>query len=239
MFELINGIPHFRGLSVVHRSVEIEGARFEVDALLDAADLLDLPDVGRRFLEEDLAPYGLELWPSAVMLARHLLADEPGAGRTAIELGAGLGLSSFAAAKAGWRVVLTDNEPMALQFAAHNATLNHLDLAGIEPLDWRSPPPGRQYDRVLAADVLYQLVDHQPLLTCIEALLAPCGTALVADPNRGVADRFESLAKERGFVVEVLQSAAPDHAGRRVAGRIHVMRRRAQGGGVPLSARGA
>lgn len=225
MFDLIHGIPHFRGLRVVRREVEIDGAAFRVDALLDAADLLDQADVGRRFLEEDLAPYGLELWPSAIMLARHILQGQPGAGRGAIELGAGLGLSSLAAARAGWRVVLTDNEPMALEFAAHNAALNGLRLEGIEALDWRFPPGERRFERVLAADVLYQLVDHAPLLSCIDALLAPGGIAIVADPNRGVADRFAAMAGERGLLIDVVASTAPDHTGRMVPGRIHVMRR--------------
>ncbi len=223
---MIDGTPHFRGLRVVQRGVEIEGELFAIDALLDAADLLDQPDVAARFLKEDLAPYGLELWPSARMLAAYILREGPGDGRSAIEIGAGLGLPSFAAARAGWRVTLTDNEPMALQFAIRNARLNGVTLDAVAALDWRHPATGRVFDRVYAADVLYQLVDHAPLLRCIDALLAPGGTAVVVDPNRGVADRFADMAAQAGYAVAVHASSAPDHQDRPVGGRIHVLRRR-------------
>jgi predicted nicotinamide N-methyase len=115
---------------------------------------------------------------------------------------------------------------MALQFALHNARLNRVTLEAVASIDWRRPDVGTAYDRVYAADVLYQLVDHAPLLTCIDALLAPGGTAVVVDPNRGVADRFAEMAQKAGFAVAVHPSAAPDHQERLVAGRIHVLRRR-------------
>ena len=145
-------------------------------------------------------------------------------GPSEIEIGCGLALVSMAAARAGWRVIATDNEPTSLRFARHNAAQNNVPIAGFESLDWRHPPAGRRFDRVYAADVLYQLVDHEPVLHCLRALLAPDGLALVADPNRSVADRFAAMAESHGFVVEVISAAAPGPAGKRVEGRIFRMR---------------
>jgi predicted nicotinamide N-methyase len=186
----------------------------------DAAALLDEPDFARRFVDDDVAPYGLELWPAAVMLAADIAAQEPGHDRDALELGAGLGLVGMVAARAGWRVRVTDHEPTALAFAAYNASANGVDVHEFALLDWKEPPGDRRYDRVFAADVLYQLVDHAPLLRCIKALLKPDGAAVISDPCRGVANRFPEVALHAGFGVTCSETAAVNHRGEPVRGRI-------------------
>ncbi len=231
LLEWIDGTPYFRGLRVERQTVEVAGRSFDIVGLSDAADLLDHDDYAKRFLDQDVAPYGLELWPAARMLAEHVLKGEDGKGRSVIELGCGLGLVSIAASVKGWRIIATDNEPTSLRFAEHNARSNNANIAGFETLDWHRPPPGQRFDRIFAADVLYQLVDHDPVLACVKALLAPHGVALIADPNRGVADRFEALARQAGFSVQVDASAALHPKGKKVAGRIFRLQRNAPEGG--------
>ena len=223
-FDVVDGQPRFRGLEVVQLRVEVGGQPYELAALRDAADLLDQPDYAERFVHEDVAPYGMELWPAATMLAEHLLEQPPGAGRLAVELGCGLGLVSLVAAAHGWRVEATDYEETALRFARYNAERNGVPLAGVAHLDWRNPPRDRRFDLVLAADVLYQLVDHEPVLASIDALLAPAGVALIADPCRGVADRFAALAAEHGYDVTQTKRHAPGPGQRQVQGRIFQLR---------------
>ena len=225
LFDWRDGVACFRGLRAEHRVVSVGGNTFQLAALEDAADLLDEPDFAKWFLEEDRAPYGLELWPAAIMLAEHILLNGRNAGRQAIELGCGVALVSIAAARAGWRVIATDHEPISLRFAEYNAALNNPGIEAYELLDWHHPPKGRRFERVLAADVLYQLVDHHPLLRCLDALLSPTGEALVADPNRGVADRFPAMAKSHGFEITVRAAAAPGPTGKPVEGRIFRLRR--------------
>ncbi len=70
------------------------------------------------------------------------------------------------------------------------------------------------------ADLLYQLVDHAPVLRCIDKLLAEDGAALIADPNRGVADRFEASSREHGFDTTVIPTSVDLLEGRRSDGRI-------------------
>ncbi|HNQ24896.1 MAG TPA: methyltransferase domain-containing protein [Phycisphaerae bacterium] len=224
LFEVVDGQERYRGLPVVRTSIALGGHTFQLAVLEDAADLLDHPDYARRFLEDNMAPYGVELWPSAVMLAGHVLAGEPGAGRSALELGCGLGLVAMAATLHGWRVLATDHEETALQFGRYHSELNGIAVAGWERLDWRQPPGGQRFDRIFAADVLYEGVNHAPILQCIAALLAPSGEALIADPRRGVADRFEMLAVEHGFAVEVVPACAAGPNGKDVQGRIFVLR---------------
>jgi predicted nicotinamide N-methyase len=204
--------------------VHATGRTFEIAGLKDAADLLDQPDFARRFVEDDVAPYGLELWPASVMLAEHILCGEEGNGKRAIELGCGLGLVAIAAALKGWQVTATDNDPTSLRFAQYNAAVNGADIASFEPLDWHDPPTERCFDRVFGADLLYQATDHAPILRCIHGLLAGGGTALLADPHRGVADGFESKARDQSFDVHLIPTAATI-GGRQVRGRLFLLRR--------------
>jgi len=222
--EWIDGIPHFRGLRIETRSIEIGSHLFRILALKDAAELLDEPDFAKQFIEEDRAPYGMELWPAATMLAEHILTSDPGDGREALELGAGLGLVAMAATRAGWRVHLSDHESTSLQFAAYNAALNEIDIHDYAMLDWHHPPTGLSYPRIFAADVLYQLVDHTPILKCVDALLAPEGVALIADPCRGVADRFADMAADHGFAVELIETSATNQLDEPVRGRIFCLK---------------
>jgi predicted nicotinamide N-methyase len=225
LFDWVAGRPYYHGLPVEQRRLQIADRTFGIATLIDASDLLDEPDFAQRFLEEDLAPHGLQLWPAAIMLTEHILQAEPGAGRNAVELGAGLALGSIAASTRGWRVTITDNDPVPLRFARYNAEKNNASIDAYKVLDWRKPPVGPLFDRVWAADVLYQLADQEPVLKCIDTLLAPRGLALVADPDRKTADSFDELAQDHGFKVALLPASAPDLQGRTVPGRIFVLQR--------------
>ena len=225
LFDWADGEPSFRGFPVERRRIAVGDMEIELAGLKDAADLLDDPECARRFIEEDIAPYGMELWPSASMLAAHILAGESGRGRHALELGCGLGLIAIAATKQGWRVTATDNEPMSLRFAAHNARRNGVSVAEFSALDWHEPPRGRRFTRIFGADLLYQKTDHVPILACLDVLLSEEGIALLADPNRGVADGFESTAGEVGFASTIIEASCTDDRGRRAHGRIFELRR--------------
>ncbi|MEK6798814.1 MAG: methyltransferase domain-containing protein [Planctomycetota bacterium] len=214
------GAAYFHGVLVDRRYVDIGGHVYEIAALKDAADLLQLWDYGQRFVEKDVAPYGMELWPGAVILATHLSEAEPGRGRSAVDLGCGLGLLAIVATRLGWDVTATDNDDDALRFSRYNAGLNGIQVARFETLDWHRPPEKRRFDRVLGGDVLYQVSDHEPILRCVESLLADNGEALFADPHRGAADRFPTLAENAGFAVEVLSGVAQMTPDRRIDGRI-------------------
>lgn len=224
-FDLEDGVSHFRGLRIERRDIRVAGRRFVIAALKDAADLLDDPEFSKRFLDENRTPYGLELWPAASMLAEYLLNGEVGTGRDALELGCGLGLVSVSATLAGWRVTATDREEEPLTFARHNARLNNVEVHRFTVLDWGDPPADGRFDRVLAADVLYERADHEPILRCIASVLAPGGVAILVDPNREVANEFASAANSCGFSVDVKRAAPVQVDDREINGRIFELRR--------------
>lgn len=219
-FEWVSGRPYFHGLPVFQRKIDVAGNTYLIAALKDAADLLDLPEFEERFIKQDIAPYGLELWPAAVMLSQHIASGDPGDGRRALELGCGLGLVAVVATRCGWRVTTTDNDKDALDFARYTASINDVSIEGYTVLDWNHPPPTERFSRIFAADVLYQIVDHTPFLKCIDALLADDGRAMIADPNRSIVDQFPQLARDAGFIVEVSSARAMLDDGPETKGRI-------------------
>lgn len=226
LFEWRDGIPYFRGLRVQQSTITLHGHSFHISALHDAADLLDDPEFAQKFVDEDRAPYGMELWPGALMLSDFLLRDEPGGGREALEIGCGVALVSLAARLRGWRITASDYDAMALSFARYNAAASGMDIDRYAHLDWNRPPTDRRYERVFGADVLYQRIDHEPVLAATAVLLSPTGVALFADPNRGVADRIPEMAAERGFQVETLPTCGLNPStGQMVDGRIFRLRR--------------
>lgn len=204
--------------------MDISDQCFELAALQDAAALLDDAELVEEFQKTDRLPYGLELWPASVALARYIYADEPGDGRHAMELGCGVGLVSLAAARRAWRVTATDVDPVALRFAEFNAAANGVSIHEYRLLDWNHAPEGVRFSRIFAADVLYQLSDHRPLLRCIAAMLDSAGVAYVSDPCRGVADRFPVLAEQAGFHVSVMPTSIVFDNGNVHCGRLFVLK---------------
>lgn len=224
LLEWRDGVAYFHGVRVDHRVARVAGRELKLAVLKDAAELLDLPHFEKLFIETDRLPYGLELWPASQILSELIFNGEPGGGRNAIEIGCGLGLVSIAATLAGWHVRATDIDPLALDFARMNAELNRVTVAEWGELDWRNPPTDRRYERVFGADILYELVHHAPILSCVKQLLAPGGVAMISDPHRGVADRVADMAKEAGFDVHLVYGEAPNHLGQTIRGRVFVLR---------------
>ena len=134
-------------------------------------------------------PYWAEIWPAARALAQHLAAGPPLAGRSVLDLGCGLGLAGIAAGLRGGAVLFADNHADALTFARMNAEAAGLDAVFLAA-DWRAAAWARPFDLVLAADVLYDRSDHEPLLDLLPVLLAAGGVALFGDPHREASARF-------------------------------------------------
>jgi predicted nicotinamide N-methyase len=165
-------------------------------------------------------PYWAVPWPSGKALARALAADPPPAGTRVLELGCGLALPSLVAARAGARVLATDGSRDAVAFAAHTLALNDAlgDVAVARWQDAGETLAAEPWDLVLAADVLYRRDNVDALLRLLPRLLAPGGTAWIADPGRSGAEELLPAAK-RTF--ELCTTRAPDDD----AIRLHRLRR--------------
>jgi predicted nicotinamide N-methyase len=146
------------------------------------------------FEREEFLPYWAELWPSGLALAEEVEARGP-AGARVLELGCGLGLPSLAAALGGADVLATDWSPDAVALLRTNAARNAIELA-VEEVSWFAPEPllaRAPWDLVLAADVLYERRNVEPLVALLPRL-AP--EVLVAEPGRPAAAEFLARAGE-------------------------------------------
>lgn len=182
--------------------------------------LLDLPRTHERFARNEYLPYWAQPWPAGVMLAEHVLARGVGAAPRAVEIGCGIGLVSVAAALVGWRVTASDYDEDALAFAELNAARNGVSLEAVRLVDFVEGTSEIQYDRVLAADLLYERRLIDPVARWIGSALAPDGHALVSDPNRTAADGFGPALAACGLKAEAEQASTTAPAGLISRGRI-------------------
>lgn len=175
----------------------------DLDVLLDSAAAEDPQAV-------DAIPYYAILWPAAHGLTRYLWDHRAGlAEQRVIELGCGLGLPSILAARLGAHVRSTDYHPDTRTWLQNNAALNNVTLA-YQKLDWnlflappssdppQNPPPP-SFDLVIGSDLLYERC-HLPALVCaIDALCAPGGHAVIADPGRDNLPLFVASMEKNGW----------------------------------------
>lgn len=175
--------------------IDINGDAFTIVHPRDAEELID----EAAFNRDERLPYWADIWPSSVALARAVRAMR-GGGRTLLELGCGVGLVSAAAVRAGFDVLATDYYDDALAFARVNALANTGQDVRTMHVDWRSLPPGlARAPFIVAADVLYERAYGALVASVIGTLLAPGGSAWIADPGRVGSPAFFEVLRPTGL----------------------------------------
>jgi predicted nicotinamide N-methyase len=175
-------------LTLFSDEIAIAGVRLELlrpsspDALIDE----------EAFAHDEFLPYWAELWPAARALAETLPEVD---GLRVVELGCGLGLPSLVAAAKGASVTATDWSPEAIALLRDNASRNGLALQA-EVRDWREPW-GARFDLALAADVLYERRNVEPVLERLRELAPSALIALAGRPYE------EAFLRRAGEAVEV------------------------------------
>lgn len=128
-------------------------------------------------------PYWAFAWPGGQALARHLI-DHPAliAGKSVLDIGAGSGLVSIAAKRAGAaRVTAAEIDAFAIAAIGLNAALNDVvieaesrDLIGGETT----------WDTILVGDMCYERPLADRLTAWLRQLAAQGATVLLGDPGR-------------------------------------------------------
>jgi predicted nicotinamide N-methyase len=189
-----------RRFRMVDTPVDLERREVNILHPANADDLISEED----FIRDERLPYWADLWPSAKMLARSIIGER-GTDRRLLELGCGSGLVSVAAAVAGYDVLASDYYSDALLFTRLNVERNVKDgRIRTREIDWRDLPKGLgRFDRVVAADVLYEPAHGELVARAISKTLADDGFATVADPGRISRQAFLERAGELGLEVEM------------------------------------
>ena len=166
--------------------------------------LLDHPATHAAFEQDEYMPYWAELWPSALMLGQEIAQHQWPVGLQVLEVGCGLGLSGLVALALGMDVIFSDYDVAALDFAARNARQNGFERFRTLPLDWRFPPHGLRVPMVLAADVIYEARNIQPLVGLMDVVLSTEGECWLADPDRPYKQDFQTALTDQGFEFEAM-----------------------------------
>jgi predicted nicotinamide N-methyase len=178
-------------------------------------------------------PYWAKVWPSGVALA-DVVAERAAEvrDRQVLELGAGLGVTACTVLEEGGRLITADYSLLPLALCRLNGLLNTGRAPGSTCFNWRDEAQVRDVLRrhpsiglILAADVLYEFRDIQPLIDVIERLLAPAGSLWLAEPVRRTAQRFLDIIATMGWTIESRRIRAqwPDATDGWV--NVHVIRR--------------
>lgn len=179
---------------------------FHIMQYKNALNLLDLllqkgdqhPDV-----KDERIPYWLEIWPSAFVLASHLI--ERGIvkkGLKSLEIGCGIGLPSMICKKMGGEPHLTDYTDNAIKFSETNWSLNFNEPISITKMDWREPDENLKSPLLLASDVAYEKRNFDYLIKAFQKLVTTEGLIVFSEPSRKVAIPFIESLPFYGFMVE-------------------------------------
>ena len=142
-------------------------------------------------------PFWIRLWEAAIVLAEFIAGQPPQGDGSLLELGAGLGAPGLVAAAAGFRVTLSDYEPIILDFERINAAASKLPQVRCTLLDWLEPPEMERYDVILGAEILFREEFFQPLLGVLRRALKPDGVVYLAhDAQRRSLQPFLKMAEK-------------------------------------------
>ena len=179
-------------------------------------------------------PFWSTIWASGIGLADFALEHRAELeGQTVLELGCGMGVTASAVLEAGAELVAVDLSDLALGLCRYNTLTNTGRAPRSLKLNWREEDaqallesiPDEGFPFILAADVLYESPDIQPLIDIIERLLAPDGILWLAEPDRRVAQRFLDTLALAGWQGRSIQERGPWHDGRDNPVNIHLLRR--------------
>jgi predicted nicotinamide N-methyase len=187
----------------VEETFELAGRSLTLMRPASADELID----EAAFDEEEFLPYWAELWASGTVLARAVGGLDLGGVRV-LELGAGLGLPSLAAALRGADVLATDWADDAIELLRLNAARNLIPLRA-ERVRWDDPEllvREAPWPLVLGADLLYEQRNADQLLELLPRLGAD---VMLADPGRPFAKGFLERASATWSIETTPDSELP------------------------------
>jgi predicted nicotinamide N-methyase len=189
---------------VVTQEIRFSSYCWSLLAVRDSNRLLERITTA-TFERDGRLPYWADLWASSPVLAGHLRQRAGLTGKDLLELGCGLGLAGIAGAQAGATVMMTDYEEDALEFARFNAALNldpaQLSRVRFRCMDWRGAEIPERFDVIIGADIAYERMNFESLLSLVRRLLRRDGMFILTDPDRDIGRDFILQAKREGFSV--------------------------------------
>ena len=136
-------------------------------------------------------PFWAKVWPASIALSRFILEESHFVtDKSVMEIAAGLGLPSLAAARYATSVLCTDVVADAVDMINISVQLNNFSNVQAMQADWNDADFKRETDLVLMSDVNYNPADFPQLLSFIQNILADKTTIILSTPQRLMAKPF-------------------------------------------------
>ena len=179
--------------------------------LLKVADIEEFLDGKDPFADVTEFPFWVKLWESAMILSHAVTTLPDPAGKTMLEIGAGLGAPGITAAACGFDVTLSDYEDIIMDFQKVSVAASGLANVNCIHLDWLDPPDIEPFDFLIAAEVLFREELFEPLLQVFDRFLKPGGSIFLAhDARRKCLPLFMERAKKEYNIAGKKQSMRKD-----------------------------
>lgn len=197
--------------------LEVDGRVYELLSIANMAEHLDKLVAANAIAKplRDL-PLWAKVWPGSIVLGRFLRKYEP-QGKSLLELGCGVGTLSLIAANYGFaKIVASDIDDQALDFARAHVLKNGLQqLITVRQLDVAAQVTlPEQFEMIAASELLYLDNLHRPLLRFLKRNLKPGGKAFFCTDLARAKPHFQKLAAKEFEITEgKIGVKATDEAG--------------------------
>ena len=167
--------------------LKIRDRHFRFFAPKSLDKFIDPGDIFQNF------PLWSKIWEAAIILSDYLSGMPVDSEKRFLEIGCGIGVVGVVASAFGHRVIMTEYNPDALNFARANALANLSAYdTGLEitELDWGNPRVEGLFDYIIGSEVIYKKEDFQPILKLIKTYLKPAGEIILAEGVRKTSMEF-------------------------------------------------
>ncbi len=190
-------MPGYSVETVTHR---IGNDHYHIRSLRDRQQFWD-PDgsADRAGISSASWPMFGVVWPAGIALAQEMSRFTVD-GKSILEVGCGIGLSSLVLQRRGANITASDYHPLAEEFLRYNAELNGLAPIKFWNAPWAEPnlDLGR-FDLVIGSDILYER-DHPSLLAAFLAGHTKMAAHVVmTDPGRMYCGQFNTKMSAQGY----------------------------------------
>lgn len=152
-------------------------------------------------LNAEETPLWVELWPSALALSQIFWEGPSLAGKSVLELGAGLGLPGVVAGLKGADVLQTDYIPEALKIAEETAQMNNVSGIRTAVADWRNFNINESFDLIIGSDIMYHPDLNPYLKNIFQRNLKTGGQIIMGDAGRNDSLDFVRNLRQEGWKV--------------------------------------
>lgn len=199
--------------------IPIDGHDYHLRALSDRLQYAD-PDGEAERAGISSATWSLfgQVWPAGRILAE-AMSTFPVAGKSILEVGCGLALSSLVLKRRDADITASDHHPLAEMFLVQNTGKNGLARITYQNLDWARPnlALGR-FDLIIGSDVLYERGHSATLAALVRRHAKPSAEIVITDPGRGHRGSFTSALVDQGYIANrtslaFAEGETPPHKG--------------------------